>query len=97
MGGCRFWLTALAIAALGGCTPVYVNSSGPDEYVVRGTSPYGLYGGLVDLTPAEGAIAREASAFCPQGYDKTVESGYTLADGRYVDWHIKCHKAAASN
>jgi hypothetical protein len=93
----RRWLLPLAIAALGGCTPVYVNMSGPDEYVVRGTSPYGLYGGLVDASPSEVAIAKQASAFCPEGYDKTVESGYTFADGNYIDWHIKCHKKAASN
>ncbi len=93
----RHLLLALAIAALGGCTPVYVNKSGPDEYVVRGTSPYGLYGGLVRLPPSESAIAAQAAAFCPDGYDKTVESGYTIEEGKYVDWHIKCHKKAASN
>ncbi|MGH7123070.1 MAG: hypothetical protein ACREFI_01770 [Stellaceae bacterium] len=93
----RRLLLALAIAALGGCTPVYVTMSGPDEYVVRGTSPYGLYGGLVDVAPSESAIAKQASAFCPEGYDKTVESGYTLADGRYEDWHVKCRKKAASS
>ncbi|HKX08417.1 MAG TPA: hypothetical protein VJN67_09500 [Stellaceae bacterium] len=90
-------LLALALVALGGCTPVYVTMGGPDEYVVRGTSPYGLYGGLVDLPPSESAIAKQASAFCPDGYDKAVESGYTLEDGKYQDWHIKCHKKAASN
>lgn len=93
----RRLLLALAIAALGGCTPVYVDSTGPDEYVVRGTSPYGLYGGLVDLAPSESAIAAQASAFCPDGYDKTAEHGYTVTDGNYVDWHIKCHKKTASN
>ncbi len=93
----RRLLLAFASAALAGCTPVYVNGTGPDEYVVRGTSPYGLYGGLVDLPPSESAIAKQASAFCPEGYDKTVESGYTLEDGTYVDWHIKCHKKAAQN
>jgi hypothetical protein len=96
MAGHRL-LLALALAALGGCTPVYVTMSGPDEYVVRGTSPYGLYGGLVDLPASESAIAAEASAFCPDGYDKTAEHGYTLADGNYVDWHIKCHTKAAAN
>jgi hypothetical protein len=90
-------LLALAVAALGGCTPVYVNSTGPDEYVVRGTSPYGLYGGLVDLSPSESAIAAQASAFCPDGYDKTVESGRTFTEGKYEDWHIKCRKKTASN
>ena len=93
----RVLMLALGVLLLGGCTPVYVSMSGPDEYVVRGTSPYGIYGGLVDLAPSESAIAREASAFCPAGYDKTVESGYTLADGKYEDWHIKCRKKAASN
>jgi len=88
---------ALAVTALGGCTPVYVNSTGPDEYVVRGTSPYGLYGGLVDLSPSESAIAAQASAFCPDGYDKTIASGRTFTEGRYEDWHIKCHKKTASN
>jgi hypothetical protein len=88
---------ALAVTALGACTPVYVNSTGPDEYVVRGTSPYGLYGGLVDLAPSESAIATQASAFCPDGYDKTIESGRTFTEGRYEDWHIKCHKKTASN
>jgi hypothetical protein len=90
-------LLALALATLGGCTPVYVTMSGPDEYVMRGTSPYGLYGGLVDLTPSESAIAKQAAAFCPDGYDKTVESGYTLEDGKYQDWHIKCHKKPPSS
>ncbi|HKF71100.1 MAG TPA: hypothetical protein VKB68_05075 [Stellaceae bacterium] len=90
-------LLALAAALLGGCTPVYVNSTGPDEYVVRGTSPYGLYGGLVDLPPSEGPIAAQAAAFCPNGYDKTVETGYTLEDGKYEDWHIKCRQKTASN
>jgi len=93
----RVSLLAFALAALGGCTPVYVNGTGPDEYVVRGTSPYGLYGGLVDLPASEGAIAKQAAAFCPDGYDKTVEHGYSLADGNYIDWHIKCHKKAASS
>ena len=93
----RRLLLALALAALSGCTPVYVNMSGADEYVVRGTSPYGLYGGLVDLPPSESAIAKQAAAFCPNGYDKTVESGYTIEDGKYQDWHIKCHEKAASN
>jgi hypothetical protein len=93
----RRLLSALALIALGACTPVYVNGTGPDEYVVRGTSPYGLYGGLVDLAPSESAIAKQASAFCPDGYDKTVETGYTLEDGKYVDWHIKCHKKTAAN
>ena len=96
MIGRRLLLT-LAVTALGGCTPVYVNSTGPDEYLVRGTSPYGLYGGLVDLSPSESAIAAQASNFCPDGYDKTVETGRTLEDGKYEDWHIKCHKKAASN
>ncbi|HXP76178.1 MAG TPA: hypothetical protein VN823_18705 [Stellaceae bacterium] len=90
-------LLVLAIAFLGGCTPVYVNSTGPDEYSVRGTSPYGLYGGLVDLSPTESAIAAQASAFCPDGYDKTVETGLNLEDGKYEEWHIKCRKKAASN
>ena len=93
----RSSLLALAVTALGGCTPVYVNSTGPNEYVVRGTSPYGIYGGLVDLPPSESAIAAQASAFCPDGYDKTVESGRNFEDGKYEDWHIKCHKRAASN
>jgi hypothetical protein len=93
----RRLLLALALVALGGCTPVYVNMSGPDEYVVRGTSPYGLYGGLVDLPPSESAIAKQAAAFCPEGYDKTVASGYSLEDGKYQDWHIKCHKKAPSS
>ena len=88
---------ALAVTALGGCTPVYVNSTGPDEYVVRGTSPYGLYGGLVDLSPSESAIAAQASAFCPDGYDKTVETGRTLEDGKYADWHIKCRRKVPSS
>jgi hypothetical protein len=89
-------LSLLAIALLmSGCTPVTVTMSGPDEYVVRGTSPYGLYGGLVAASPAESAIAAQAAAFCPDGYDKTVENGYTLEDGKYEDWHIKCHKKAA--
>ena len=96
MAGHRL-LLAFALAALGGCTPVYVTMSGPDEYVVRGTSPYGLYGGLVDLPPSEGPIAAQASRFCPNGYDKTVETGYTFADGKYEDWHIKCHEKAAAN
>ncbi len=96
MNGCR-WLLVVALAALGGCTPVYVNMSGPDQYVVRGTSPYGLYGGLVDLPPSESAMEKQASAFCPDGYDKTVATGYPLADGKYEDWHITCHKKAASN
>ena len=93
----RRLLLALALVALGGCTPVYVNMSGPDEYVVRGTSPYGLYGGLVDLPPSESAIAKQAAAFCPEGYDKTVASGYSLEDGKYQDWHIKCHKKPPSS
>jgi hypothetical protein len=93
----RHLLLALAFMALGGCTPVYVNSTGLDEYVVRGTSPYGLYGGLVDLSPSQSAIAAQASNFCPEGYDKTVQTGRTLEDGKYEDWHIKCHKKAASN
>ncbi len=93
----RCLLLALGLAALGGCTPVYVTMGGPDEYVLRGTSPYGLYGGLVDMPPSESAIAKQAAAFCPDGYDKTVESGYTLQDGNYQDWHVKCHKKAASN
>ncbi|HLJ18812.1 MAG TPA: hypothetical protein VKU84_01370 [Stellaceae bacterium] len=93
----RRLLLVSALVALGGCTPVYVNMSGPDEYVVRGTSPYGLYGGLVDAAPSESAIAAEAAAFCPDGYDKTVATGYTFVDGNYIDWHIKCHKKAASN
>lgn len=93
----RVSLMALGLTLLGGCTPVYVNMSGSDEYVVRGTSPYGLYGGLVDLPPSESAIAAEAAAFCPEGYDKTVVAGYTLEDGKYEDWHIKCHRRAASN
>jgi hypothetical protein len=88
---------ALSLVLASGCTPVYVNSTGPDEYAVRGTSPYGLYGGLVDLPPSASAIAAEASAFCPDGYDKTVETGRNLEDGRYEDWHIKCHKRAPSN
>ena len=92
----RRLILALVLAGLGGCTPVYVNMSGPDEYVVRGTSPYGLYGGLVDLPPSEAAIAKQAAAFCPEGYDKTVESGWTFVDGKYEDWHIKCHKKAAA-
>jgi len=96
MSGRRL-LLALSLTAIAGCTPVYVTMSGPDEYVVRGTSPYGLYGGLVDVPPSESAIAREAAAFCPEGYDKTVQSGYTLEDGKYEDWHVKCHKKAASN
>ena len=91
-------LSLLAVLLImSGCTPVYVTMSGPDEYVMRGTSPYGLYGGLVDMPPSESAIARQAAAFCPDGYDKTVASGYTLADGNYQDWHIKCHGKAASN
>jgi len=90
-------LLALALLLAGGCTPVYVNSTGPDEYSVRGTSPYGLYGGLVDLSPSESAIAAQASAFCPDGYDKTVETGRTLEDGKYEEWHIKCRKRAPSN
>lgn len=93
----RRLLLALTLAALGGCTPVYVTMSGPDEYVMRGTSPYGLYGGLVDLAPSESAIAKQAAAFCPEGYDKRVESGYSIADGNYVDWHVKCRKKTASN
>jgi hypothetical protein len=90
-------LLALSLLLAGGCTPVYVNSTGPDEYWVRGTSPYGLYGGLVDLPPSQSAIAAEASAFCPDGYDKTVETGRTLEDGRYEDWHIKCRKRGPAN
>jgi hypothetical protein len=90
-------LLALAVLLMGGCTPVYVNSTGPDEYSVRGTSPYGLYGGLVDLPPSQGALAAEASAFCPDGYDKTVETGRTLEDGKFEEWRIKCHRKAASN
>lgn len=93
----RFPILVLGLALLGGCTPVYVNGTGPDEYVVRGTSLYGLYGGLIDLSPSEGPIAAQAAAFCPDGYDKTVMTGYTLEDGKYEDWHIKCHKKAASN
>lgn len=93
----RRLLLVLSLAALGGCTPVYVNGAGPDEYVVRGTSPYGLYGGLVDIAPAESAIAKQAAAFCPDGYDKTVTRGYTVEDGKYEDWHIKCHKKTAAN
>jgi hypothetical protein len=88
---------ALSLVLASACTPVYVNSTGPDEYAVRGTSPYGLYGGLVDLPPSASAIAAEASAFCPDGYDKTVETGRNLEDGLYEDWHIKCHKRAPSN
>jgi hypothetical protein len=88
---------ALSLELASGCTPVYVNSTGPDEYAVRGTSPYGLYGGLVDLPPSASVIAAEASAFCPDGYDKTVETGRNLEDGLYEDWHIKCHKRAPSN
>jgi hypothetical protein len=90
-------LLALSVLFASGCTPVYVNSIGPDEYSVRGTSPYGMYGGLVGLSPSETAIAAEASAFCPDGYDKTVETGRNLEDGKYQDWHIKCHKRASSN
>lgn len=90
-------LLALALLLASGCTPVYVNSTGPDEYSVRGTSPYGLYGGLVDLPPSQSAIAAEASAFCPDGYDKTVEAGWNLEDGLYEDWHIKCRTRAPSN
>ncbi len=93
----RRLLLALTIAALGGCTPVYVSMTGPDEYVVRGTSPLGLYGGLVDASPSEAAIEKQAAAFCPEGYDKTVETGYKFEDGNYMDWHIKCHKKAAPN
>lgn len=88
---------ALSLLLAGGCTPVYVNSIGPDEYSVRGTSPYGLYGGLVDLSPSQSAIAAEASAFCPDGYDKSVETGWNLEDGKYEDWHIRCHKRAPAN
>jgi len=93
----RRLIVALALIALASCTPVYVNMSGPDAYVVRGTSPYGLYGGLVDLPPSESAMAKQASAFCPGGYDKTVATGYTLEDGKFEDWHIKCHPKTASN
>jgi|GEM_PF-2596667 hypothetical protein len=88
---------ALAAAVLCGCTPVYVSATGPNEYVMRGTSPYGLYGGLVDLSPSESAIAAQASRFCPDGYDKTVETGYNLTDGNYTDWHVKCRGKTASN
>jgi hypothetical protein len=91
----RFPLLALGVVLLGGCTPVYVTTTGPDEYVVRGTSPYGLYGGLVNASPSDTAIAAKASAFCPDGYDKTVTTGYAFEDGNYIDWHIKCHKKAA--
>jgi hypothetical protein len=90
-------LLALPLLLAAGCTPVYVNSTGPDEYSVRGTSPYGLYGGLVDLSPSQSAIAAEASAFCPDGYDKTVETGWNFEDGKYEDWHIRCRKRAPSN
>jgi len=90
-------LLALFVLVASGCTPVYVNSTGPDEYSVRGTSPYGLYGGLIDLSPSGSAIAAQASAFCPDGYDKTIETGRNLEDGKYEEWHIKCHKKAASN
>jgi hypothetical protein len=58
---------------------------------------YGLYGGLVDLSPSQSAIAAEASAFCPDGYDKTVETGWNFEDGKYEDWHIRCRKRAPSN
>jgi hypothetical protein len=90
-------LLALCVAFASGCTPVYVNSTGPDEFAVRGTSPYGLYGGLVDLSPSERSIAAQASNFCPEGYDKTVEAGRNLEDGKYEEWHIKCHRRAPSN
>lgn len=93
----RSLLLALSLLFASGCSPVYVNSTGPDEYSVRGTSLYGLYGGLVGLSPSENAIAAQASAFCPDGYDKTVETGRNLEDGKYEEWHIKCHKRAASN
>ena len=90
-------LLVLVIALAAGCTPVYVDMIGPDAYAVRGTSPYGLYGGLIDLSPSESAIMATADKFCPEGYDKTVETGRNWVDGKYVEWHVRCQPRAASN
>ena len=43
------------------------------------------------------AIAVQAAAFCPDGYDKTVETGRSLEDGKYADWHIKCRRKVPSS
>ena len=90
-------LLALSIVLASGCTPVYVNTIGPDEYSVRGTSPYGLYGGLIDLSPSEGEVMATAEKFCPEGYDKSAETGRNWVDGKYLEWHIRCHARASSN
>ena len=89
----RLGLT-VALALLGGCTPTYVDSVGPDEYTVRGTSLAGMYGGLVGLSPSPQAVMDRAAQFCPNGYDKISErNSWELAEGSYLEWRIRCHEA----
>lgn len=83
-------VAALPLALLGCGTPVYHWSNGPNDYTLNATSPSGMYGGFIGLSPSADVLPKAASQLCPKGYEKIAESKGAF-EGKYIQWRIRCH------
>ena len=90
------------LVALGGCgTPIDEGHDYKlDEYVIRGTSPGGMYGGFLGLAPSPDAVRAEAARICPTGYDTISETSGRFYEGEEFVLRVRCHadlKSQSSN
>lgn len=86
--GFSFLPVLLVLAACGQIETLNVL---PGEYEISAGPPAGMYGGWAALSPEMDAVAKEASARCPNGYtmvNQEIGQGPFVSD--YLRWDVLC-------
>ena len=93
----RRHLIVLTLVVLSGCrTNIYENyAADRDEWSIRGTSPGGMYGGFIGLSPSPDVVRAEAARVCPTGYDTISEDARPFFEGKVFELRARCHAPAS--